>query len=157
MSLSNCMLQFNELHDTLLSPDGIVCTATRVRTERSGSRFPTRPIFSQFPKLRDRLWDPHSLSFNGHRSSIPWVKRPGREVDPSSPSCAEVKNEWRYVCSPYMTWKGKRFSLPWTWHTVSCKFCSCSTDQNLSKGNWLKYTSHTLSLTQIWILSSSYS
>jgi hypothetical protein len=32
------------------------------------------------------LWDPSSILFNGYRDSFPWVKRPGREVNHSSPS-----------------------------------------------------------------------
>jgi hypothetical protein len=32
-------------------------------------------------------------------SSFLWVKRPGPEVDPSSPCSAEVKNEWNYIYS----------------------------------------------------------
>ena len=31
-----------------------------------------------------------------------WVKRPGREVDHSPPSYAEVKNEWRRASAPYI-------------------------------------------------------
>jgi len=39
----------------------------------------------------------------------PWVKRPGREINHSSPSNAEVKNEGLYCYSPsaFMAWNGK--------------------------------------------------
>jgi hypothetical protein len=38
---------------------------------------------------------------------VPRVKRPGREVDHSSPSIAEVKNAWNYASTPqyvFMAW-----------------------------------------------------
>jgi hypothetical protein len=34
------------------------------------------------------------MLFNGYRSSFPWLKWPGRDVDHPSPYCAKVKNEW---------------------------------------------------------------
>jgi len=34
------------------------------------------------------------------RGSFHWVNWPGREVDNSPPSFAEVKNEWSYTSSP---------------------------------------------------------
>ena len=45
---------------------------------------------------------------------IPGVKRPGREVDLSSPSSAEVKNEWSPTYTPKYTLvapKGKNVVL----------------------------------------------
>ena len=53
-----------------------------------------------FPKLLDRLWGPPSLLFSGYSGSFPGLKRPGRKVDRSAPSTAEVKNEWRYTSTP---------------------------------------------------------
>jgi hypothetical protein len=35
--------------------------------------------------------------FNEYRCSFPGVKRPERDVDHSSPSSAEDKNEWSYT------------------------------------------------------------
>jgi len=35
----------------------------------------------------------------GYQASFPRVKRPGHEVDHSSPSSAEVKHEWNYTYS----------------------------------------------------------
>ena len=39
----------------------------------------------------DRSWGPPSLLYNGYRVSFPGVKRPGRGVEQSLPSSAEVK------------------------------------------------------------------
>jgi hypothetical protein len=36
----------------------------------------------------------------GTGGSFPGVKRPGREVDHSPPSSAEVKNTWSYISTP---------------------------------------------------------
>jgi len=61
------------------------------------------------PKSLDRLWHPPSLLFDRHRRSFLWVKRPGREVDHSPPSYAEVKNEWRRASALHnslMAWTG---------------------------------------------------
>jgi hypothetical protein len=41
----------------------------------------------------DRFWDPISLLFNEYQGSFLGIKQPGREVDHSSPSRAEVNNE----------------------------------------------------------------
>jgi hypothetical protein len=51
-------------------------------------------------KRPDRLWGPPSLLFNGHRSSLPGVRRPGRDVDRSPPSSADIKNVWSYTVLP---------------------------------------------------------
>jgi hypothetical protein len=42
------------------------------------------------PPHSDRFWCPLSLLSNGYRG----IKRPGRGVDHSPPSSAEVKNAW---------------------------------------------------------------
>jgi len=47
-----------------------------------------------------RCPDPHNLILNRHRGSFTGQKRLGYEVDSSSPSSAEVKNEWRYTSTP---------------------------------------------------------
>jgi hypothetical protein len=40
----------------------------------------------------------------------PGVKRPGREVDHSPPSSAEIKNEWSYTSFPSLRRHGMVFS-----------------------------------------------
>jgi len=37
---------------------------------------------------------------HGYQRSFPGVKRPGREVDHSSPCSAKVKSKWRYTSAP---------------------------------------------------------
>jgi hypothetical protein len=46
----------------------------------------------------------------GTRGSFPWVKRPEREADNSSPSSAEVKNAWSYTSAPPLRLHGVVFS-----------------------------------------------
>ena len=54
-------------------------------------------IFRTYP---DRRWGPPSLLYIGCRF-FPGVKeRPGHDVDPSSPSSAVVKKEYRYSSPP---------------------------------------------------------
>jgi hypothetical protein len=69
------------------SRDSSVGMATRLRTGRSGFQDSitggTWEFFSSPPRP-ERLWGPHILPSLG-------VKRPGREVDHSPPSSAEVK------------------------------------------------------------------
>ena len=43
---------------------------------------------------------PTQLPLSGYRVSFPWAKRPWCKVDHSSPSNAEVENEWSYTSSP---------------------------------------------------------
>jgi hypothetical protein len=50
-----------------------------------------KQIFSS-PKRQHRLSGPHSLPFKGYRGSLPGVKWPGREVDHSLISRADIKN-----------------------------------------------------------------
>ena len=57
------------------------------------------------PKHPDRLWDPSSVLLSGHRASFSG----GKAAGPSTPSCAEVKNEWSFtVVSHTRLWRGKR-------------------------------------------------
>jgi hypothetical protein len=49
---------------------------------------------------------------NGYRSSFPGLKQPWRESNRSSPSSAQVKNEWGYTFTAryvFVTWEGKFF------------------------------------------------
>jgi len=43
---------------------------------------------------------PTQLPLSGYSVSFPWAKRPWCKVDHSSPSNAEVENEWSYTSSP---------------------------------------------------------
>jgi hypothetical protein len=52
-----------------------------------GKKFFVSPAFLDWPD------SPPSFLFNGYRISLPGVKRPGRQVDQSPASSAEVKNE----------------------------------------------------------------
>jgi hypothetical protein len=54
-------------------------------------------IFLSSPKRPDRLWGRLSFPFNGYRNSFQGVKRPGREVNLSPPSSAEVRNERSFI------------------------------------------------------------
>jgi hypothetical protein len=54
-------------------------------------------IFFSSPKRPDRLWGPPSLLLNWCRSYFSEVKQPERKVNHSTPSSAEVKNEWNYT------------------------------------------------------------
>jgi len=64
-------------------------------------------IFLSSPKRPDRLWGRLSLPFNGYRDSSQGVKRPGREVNYSSPSSAEVRNKRSYTFTPAICLHGE--------------------------------------------------
>ena len=54
-----------------------------------------------FRTRTDRPWDPPGLLYNGYRVFFPGVKRPGRGVNHSPPSSAEVKERVKlYLYSP---------------------------------------------------------
>jgi hypothetical protein len=60
-------------------------------------------VLRLFSSLKHFNW------FWGPRSSFPWIKQPGCEVNHSLPSSAEVKNEL-YLCFPvydFLAWTGK--------------------------------------------------
>lgn len=44
-----------------------------------------------------RFWNAPSLLLNSYRDSVPGVKAPGRDVDHSHPSSAEIKNDRSYT------------------------------------------------------------
>jgi hypothetical protein len=51
------------------------------------------------------LWGPLSLLFNGWWCPLPGVKWSGHEFNHSSPSIAEIRNEWNYTSTtvyPYI-------------------------------------------------------
>jgi len=62
------------------------------------------------PKIYKKLWGPPNLVLNGYLG----VKWPGREVQHSPPSNAEVKNKWSHVTMPSTclhTEGGKNFNF----------------------------------------------
>ena len=52
-----------------------------------------------FPNRSDRLWSPRFL-FSGYQGCFLGLKRPGGDVDQSSPSCTKIRNEWSYISTP---------------------------------------------------------
>jgi hypothetical protein len=61
-------------------------------------------------KCPDQLWHPPSLLFEGTTRSLSLrVKWLGYKVDHSPPSSAKAKNDWSYICDPYIpSWCGHR-------------------------------------------------
>jgi len=78
-----------------------MCIATRLLVGPSGVRIPigTRDFFLN-PKRSNRLWAPPSLLFSGYYCHFIGIKWPGRDVNHSPTSCAEIKNEWSYTSTP---------------------------------------------------------
>jgi hypothetical protein len=62
----------------------------------SGVRNGVKLFFSS-PQREDKLGGPPILLFSGYRGYFLVIKQPGRDVDYSVPSSAEVKNEWSYT------------------------------------------------------------
>ena len=79
---------------------------------RLGSCWLGRPAFESWQRFsllennRDRLWSLPGLTSSAYMCSFPWAKRPGREIDHSHPSSAEVKNEWSCTSSPPVCLRG---------------------------------------------------
>ena len=55
-------------------------------------------IFFPLPEGPYRLQGPQIRKYQTY---LPRVKRPGRGADHTSPSSAEVKNEWSYTSTPF--------------------------------------------------------
>jgi hypothetical protein len=69
-----------------------------VQTVYKGTeKIPVGPRGFSSPKRPDRLWGPPSLLFSGFRRPFAGVRRPGRDVNHSCASSAEVQNEWSYT------------------------------------------------------------
>jgi len=72
----------------------------------------------------DRLGGPPNLPFNGYRGLFPrGVKKPRRKADQSSPSYAEVKNEWSYNSTPTIRFHDlarDNFTFRVTWLISKC-------------------------------------
>jgi hypothetical protein len=65
-----------------------------------GSNFCSDKRFYSSPKRPDMLWGPPSPLRSVYRGSSPGLKRPGRDIDHSSLSSAEVENKWNYTSTP---------------------------------------------------------
>ena len=70
-------------------PGSVVGIATAYRLDGPGIEPGVVEIFRTCP---DRPWGPPSLLYNGYRVFPGGKVLPGRDVDPSPPSSAEVKN-----------------------------------------------------------------
>jgi hypothetical protein len=75
--------------------DGI---ATRIQTGRFIVRFPE--VSRDLSLLHIVVTRSGAHLANENRGSLPGLKQPGHEFDPSSPSTAEVKNEWSHTSIP---------------------------------------------------------
>ena len=83
--------QFEKIVRILVGRDSSVGIATGYRAGRSGDTIPVGgEIFRTCP---DRPWGPPSLLYNGYRVFLGSKERPGRDADPSPPSCAVVMKE----------------------------------------------------------------
>jgi hypothetical protein len=83
--------------------DSVVSIMTSYGPDGPGFEFRRGQVFFFLLQTRpDQLRGPPSLLFNGCRGSFLGVKRPGFEVDHSSPSSAEVKSEWSCTSAPPM-------------------------------------------------------
>jgi hypothetical protein len=79
-------------------PGNVVGTATGYELDGPGieSRWGDE-IFRTCP---DRPWVPPSLLYSGYRVFPGGKERPGRDADPSPPSCAVIKKGWSYTSTP---------------------------------------------------------
>jgi len=69
-----------------------------LRAGRPEVRIPER-LFS-LKNRTNRLWNPHSLPFNGYRGLFTGAKRTWHEADHSPVSSGEVKNKWACASAP---------------------------------------------------------
>jgi hypothetical protein len=72
----------------------------------------------------DQFWGPPSLLFNGYWSSLPVVKRSGRDVNHRPPSSADVKNEWGCTCSPCIQRRGVKRNECTLYQYCHCRLCN---------------------------------
>ena len=70
---------------------------TRLGAGRTEVRIPTGPDISLCCRCSHRLWARRSRLFNGYRGSLLRVKRPGRDVNHSSPPSAVFRNQWSHA------------------------------------------------------------
>jgi hypothetical protein len=85
-------------------------------------------IFSSLRRL-DRLCGPLGLPFYGYGEAFsPGVKRQGRKAYHSSPSVAEVKNEWGCTSTLPICFHGvRKETFTFTLCSTSCTCVTCST------------------------------
>ena len=75
--------------------------ASSLRSGRSEVRIQAREkYFYLFSETSRPSLGPNQPPINGHRGSFQAVQRPGRDVQRSLPSSAEVKNKWSYTFTP---------------------------------------------------------
>ena len=86
-------------HVLLQMPGRVVGIATGYGLDGPGSNPNGGKIFRTCPDLP---WGPHSLLYNGYRFFPGGRERPRRDADPSPPSGAVVKKEYRYNSIPPM-------------------------------------------------------
>jgi hypothetical protein len=97
---------------TVLQRVGIALFEREHSAGRLGSCWLGRPVFESWQRFSllennpDRVWNLSSLISSTYVCSFPWAKRPGREIDHSHPSSAEVKNEWSCTSSPLVFFRG---------------------------------------------------
>jgi hypothetical protein len=72
------------------------CGCTRRPVEAKGNFRQEQEMFHFSITFRPSLGHTHLL-FNRYRGPFKEVKRPRREVDPSPPSSAKVKNKWSHI------------------------------------------------------------
>lgn len=97
----------------------------------------TKRLFCTVSRLA--LGPTQSLLLNWVQGSYPQVKRPGREVDQSSPSTAEVQNEWSYIFTFAISLLYRdNFNFPFIKHLYLCNYYGCSVRFPRSSGinNW---------------------
>jgi hypothetical protein len=93
-----------------MSPDGVIGVGTTLCDPQSGVRMPVAErdssLLQNVQSGSVRAPPPHRLKFNGYRDFFPVVKRPGREVNRSSPPSSDLKNERSCTSVPLMRLHG---------------------------------------------------
>ena len=95
-------------HQTVYSAES-PCTAglvTRQHTGRAVVRIRQDEIFL-FSKTSIPSLGSSKPSIQRVPGFFPGAKRPGSDGNPSTPSCAEIKNEWSYTSTPPICFHGE--------------------------------------------------
>jgi hypothetical protein len=88
----------------MVSRDSVVSIATiyGLDDRRVGVRVLAGSRIFSSQNRPGRLWGPPNLLFNGYGGALSsGVKRPGREIDHSPPTSAEVKKMWISTSTPH--------------------------------------------------------